>query len=146
MAERPMEGMMNVTLEKVKELVGSNTIIGDPIHTGDTTILPVSKVTFGFAGGGSDFGMKTAKELFGGGTGAGVSVTPVAFLVISKEGNVRTIQLSDSSSTVDRLLNKLPEIADWLSSNFVKKETAEAEPGVNTKAVDPIETPIDPVG
>ncbi len=126
MAERPMEGMMNVTLEKVKELVGSNTIIGDPIQAGETTILPVSKVTFGFAGGGSDFGARTTKELFGGGTGAGVSVTPVAFLVIGKDGNVRTIQLADSSSSIDRILNMLPEFADWLSANIGRKSAEKA--------------------
>lgn len=80
MAERPLEGMMSVTLDKIREMVGSNTIIGEPITLEGTTILPVSKVTFGFASGGSDFGAKTTKELFGGGSGAGVSVTPVAFL------------------------------------------------------------------
>ena len=70
MAERQLEGLMSVTLEKIKEMTGSNTIIGEPIVVDGATILPVSKVTFGFAGGGSDFGAKTTKELFGGGTGA----------------------------------------------------------------------------
>lgn len=124
MAERPIEGMMNVTLEKIKELIGTNTVIGDAITVGDTTILPVSKVTFGFGGGGSDFGAKTTKELFGGGTGAGVSVNPIAFLVI-KDGNVRTVQLADHASTVDRALNMLPEIVDKLS-NLVSKKDNEA--------------------
>lgn len=132
MAERPMEGMMNVTLDKIKDLVGSNTIIGDPIEVGETRILPVSKVTFGFAGGGSDFGTKSPKDLFGGGTGAGVSVTPVAFLVVNKDGNVRTVQLADSSSTLDRVLNMLPELVEGISTALSKKK--EEAPEVTVQA------------
>lgn len=124
MAERQLEGLMSVTLEKIKEMTGSNTIIGEPIVVDGATILPVSKVTFGFAGGGSDFGAKTTKELFGGGTGAGVSVTPVAFLIV-KDGSVRTVQLADPSSTVDRALNMLPELVDKLSGMLGRKESAE---------------------
>ena len=125
MAERPLEGLMGVTLDKIREMVGSNTIIGDPITVEGTMILPVSKVTFGFASGGSDFGAKTTKELFGGGSGAGVSVTPVAFLVI-RDGNVRTIQLADSNSTVDRALNMLPELVDKVSALLKKEEKKDA--------------------
>lgn len=123
MAERPLEGLMGVTMDKVREMVDSNTIIGEPIVVEGTTILPVSKVTFGFASGGSDFGTKTPKELFGGGSGAGVSVAPIAFLII-KDGNVRTIQLADSSSTVDRALNMLPELVDRLTA-FLNKSDKE---------------------
>ncbi|MDY4168198.1 MULTISPECIES: GerW family sporulation protein [Eubacteriales] len=130
MAERPLEGMMSVTLDKIREMVGSNTIIGEPITLEGTTILPVSKVTFGFASGGSDFGAKTTKELFGGGSGAGVSVTPVAFLVI-KDGNVRTIQLADHNSTVDRALNMVPELVDKLTGLLNKGEAAAADPAQN---------------
>ena len=96
-------------------------------------ILPVSKVTFGFASGGSDFGAKTTKELFGGGSGAGVSVTPVAFLVI-RDGNVRTIQLADSNSTVDRALNMLPELVDKLCALTAKKEAKAAPAGEDAPA------------
>ncbi len=124
MAERPLEGLMGVTLDKVRDMVSSNTIIGEPIVVEGTTILPVSKVTFGFASGGSDFGTKTPKELFGGGSGAGVSVVPVAFLIV-KDGNVRTIQLADSSSTMDRALNMLPELVDKLSV-FLNKDEKES--------------------
>ena len=81
MSEHPIQGLMDVTLEKIKSMVDSNTIIGNPINMADgTMILPVSKVTFGFASGGSDFPTKTSKELFGGGSGAGVSISPIAFL------------------------------------------------------------------
>lgn len=133
MAERPLEGLMGVTLDKIREMVGSNTIIGDPITVEGAMILPVSKVTFGFASGGSDFGAKTTKELFGGGGGAGVSVTPVAFLVI-RDGNVRTIQLADSNSTVDRALNMLPELVDKLCALTAKKEAKAAPAGEDAPA------------
>ena len=96
MAEHPIQGLMNVTMDKVRQMVDSNTIVGKPITTEDgTTILPVSKVSFGFASAGTDFDGKNAanKDLFGGGSGAGVNIQPVAFLVI-KDGCVRTIQLS----------------------------------------------------
>ena len=85
MAEHPIQGLMNVTMEKIHQMVDSNTIIGKPITTEDgITILPVSKVSFGFASGGTDFDGKNAanKDLFGGGSGAGVNIQPVAFLVI----------------------------------------------------------------
>ena len=124
---------MGVTLDKIREMVGSNTIIGDPITVEGAMILPVSKVTFGFASGGSDFGAKTTKELFGGGSGAGVSVTPVAFLVI-RDGNVRTIQLADSNSTVDRALNMLPELVDKLCALTAKKEAKAAPAGEDAPA------------
>lgn len=123
MAEHPIQGLMGVTMDKIREMVDSNTIIGKPIITADgTTILPVSRVTFGFGSGGSDFQGKNAanKDLFGGGSGAGVSIAPVAFLVV-KDGNVRTIQLSDTSNTVDRAITMIPELVDKLT-DLLKKE------------------------
>ena len=125
MADHTVQGLMGLTIDKVREVVDSDTIIGKPITTPDgTTILPVSKVTLGAASGGSDFTGQGAKSQFGGGSGAGVSVTPVAFLIV-KDGNVRTVQLADSSSTVDRALNMLPELVDKLSGMLGKKESAE---------------------
>jgi len=130
MAEHPIQGLMGVTMDKIKEMVDSNTIIGNPITTEDgTTILPVSRVTFGFASGGSDFSGKNSanKDLFGGGSGAGVSIAPVAFLII-KNGYVRTIQLSDTSNALDRALMMLPELVDKVNAaNEAKKEKKQAE-------------------
>ena len=74
MAEHPIEGIMGVTMEKIRQLVDANTIIGEPITVDGATIIPISRVTFGFASGGSDVGAKTNKQMFGGGTGAGVSI------------------------------------------------------------------------
>ena len=123
MAEHPIEGMMGVTMEKIRQLVDANTIIGEPITVDGATIIPISRVTFGFASGGTDFDGKNAanKDLFGGGSGAGVNIQPVAFLVV-KDGCVRTIQLSDGSNTIDRALTMLPELVDKVSALLKKEE------------------------
>ena len=124
MAEHPIQGLMNVTMDKIRQMSDSNTIIGKPIKTDDgTTILPVSRISFGFASAGTDFDGKNAanKDLFGGGSGAGVNIQPVAFLVI-KDGCVRTIQLSDSSNSIARALTMLPELVDKVSALLKKEE------------------------
>lgn len=132
MAEHPIQGLMGVTMEKIREMVDADTIVGAPINAAEgVTILPISKVTFGFASGGSDIGNKTNKDLFGGGGGAGVSISPIAFLVI-QNGNVRTIQLADHASTVDRALNMVPELVDKLSE-LLKKDKEEKPGGEATE-------------
>ena len=105
MAEHPIQGLMNVTMDKIRQMADSNTIIGKPIKTG------------------TDFDGKNAanKDLFGGGSGAGVNIQPVAFLVV-KDGCVRTIQLSDGSNTIDRALTMLPELVDKVSALLKKEE------------------------
>lgn len=123
MAEHPIEGMMGVTMEKIRRLVDSNTIIGEPITVEGATIIPVSRVTFGFASGGSDVGAKTDKQMFGGGTGAGVSIAPIAFLVVSG-GNVRTVQLVEHVTPVDSAINALPDLVDRISA-LLKRGGAE---------------------
>ena len=121
MAEHPIQGLMGVTIDKIREMVDTSTIIGDPIRVdAATTIIPVSRVTFGFASGGSDVAPKSEKQMFGGGTGAGVSVTPVAFLVISG-GNVRTVQLIEKVTAVDNAIASLPELVDKITA-MVKKD------------------------
>ena len=116
--------LMDVTMEKIRDMVDVETIIGDPITVGtDVTIIPISKVSYGFASGGSDVGAKTNKQMFGGGTGAGVSIAPIAFLVISG-GNVRTIQLVEHVSPVDSAINALPDLVDRISA-LIKKDKPE---------------------
>lgn len=123
MSEHPLQGLMDVALQRIKEMVDSNTIIGEPITMADgTLILPVSKVSFGFASGGSDFPSKTPKELFGGGSGAGVSISPIAFLVV-KDGNVKMLQLaSQETNATDRIINALPDVLDKLQDMFKKEK------------------------
>lgn len=131
MAEHPIQGLMGVTIEKIRDMVNAETIIGDPIHVDDTTIIPVSRVTFGFVSGGSDVGPSSNKQMFGGGSGAGVSVTPVAFLVVSNgsNGNVRTVQLVEKVSAVDNVIASLPELVDKVAA-LIKKE----KPGADAPA------------
>ena len=129
MAEHPIQGLMNITMDKVRQMADANTIIGKPIKTEDgTTIIPVSRISLGFGTGGSDFDGKNSanKELFGGGSGAGVSIRPVAFLVI-KDGMVRTVQLADPSNSIDRALNMLPELVDKLVSLIPDKKPEQPE-------------------
>ncbi len=118
--EHSMENIIEVALQKLKEISGSDTIIGSPISLGEgVTAIPVSKVSFGFAGGGSDFG-KPQNEKFGVGTGGGVTVTPIAFLVNGPEG-VRLMELMNpKGSTVDNIIRTAPDIVDRVSSLFKK--------------------------
>ncbi len=127
MAEHPIKSLMDVTMEKIRQMVDSNTIIGNPMNLADgTTVIPVSKVTFGFASGGSDLPTKNAKDLFGGGSGAGVTISPVAFLVVQPGGNVRLMQLTDTSNNIDRALSLMPEMMDKITT-LLKKEPKEQE-------------------
>lgn len=128
MAEHPIQGLMGVTIDKIREMVDTSTIIGNPIRVdAATTIIPVSRVTFGFASGGSDVAPKSEKQMFGGGTGAGVSVTPVAFLVISG-GNVRTVQLIEKVTAVDNAIAALPELVDKITAMVKKDKSDENAP------------------
>ena len=131
MAEKPVQEIMASSLEKIRDIVDSNTVIGSPIHTQDgTTILPISKVSFGFVSGGTDFATKTQKDLFGGAASAGGSVTPVGFLVI-REGSVKLMQLAEGGATVDRLINMMPEVIDRIEG-FVAKKTGKQDTTVKT--------------
>ena len=127
----PISDLMTETMSKIKEMVDVNTIIGNPIVAADgTTVIPVSKVSFGFGAGGSEFASKHAASgsplAFGGGSGAGVSVTPVAFLVVSN-GNVRTVQLVEKVSAVDNVIASLPELVDKVAA-LIKKDEKKEEP------------------
>ena len=119
MAEHPIQGLMGVTIEKIRDMVNAETIIGDPIHVDDTTIIPVSRVSFGFASGGSDVGPNSNKQMFGGGSGAGVTVSPVCFLVIGRDGSANILGINaQASDTVDRLVEMIPGAINKVS-NFV---------------------------
>lgn len=114
-------GILESTIEKVKDLVNVSTIIGEPIKVdGGVTIIPVSKVTYGFASGGSDFPSKSNKDLFGGGGGAGVTILPVAFLVIDAYGNVDVKHITAFDNAAERIVGLVPEMFDKVS-NAVNK-------------------------
>ncbi|MBP0959287.1 MAG: GerW family sporulation protein [Oscillospiraceae bacterium] len=112
MSEHPIKDLMGVSMEKIKEMVDVNTIIGTPIQSPDgTVIIPISKVSFGFASGGSDLPTKNTNELFGGGAGAGVSIQPLAFLVVSN-GDVKLLQMSVDAKLPNAIVNLVPEVFD----------------------------------
>lgn len=129
-------GILESTIEKVKDLVNVSTIIGEPIKVDNgVTIIPVSKVTYGFASGGSDFPSKSNQDIFGGGGGAGVTITPVAFLVIDAYGNVDIKHITAFDNAAERVVSLVPEMFDKVSSAINKnkmdriynKAVAEAE-------------------
>ena len=124
MSDHPINGLMDTTLEKIKQMVDVNTVIGEPIVTPDgTTIISVSKVVYGFASGGSEFANKQQPDarLFGGGGGAGVTITPVAFIAIS-HGDVKLLNVTMDNG--GQAIAMIPEIFDKVSGLF-KKDKAE---------------------
>ena len=122
----PLSDMMRTTMDKIHEMVDANTIVGQPITTPDgVTLIPISKVSFGFGSGGGDYG-KTAKENFGGSTAAGVKIDPVAFLVI-KDGATRVLPVAvPPVNTVDRIVEMTPDILDKVEKFFDKKQEKES--------------------
>lgn len=118
----PIESIMGVSMEKIREMVDVNTIIGEPISSPEgTTIIPVSKVSFGFASGGSDLPVAAA-EKFAGGAGAGVTVKPVAFIVIKSDGDVQLMELGGKSSPVEGVIDAIPGLIEKLKGMAAKKK------------------------
>ena len=125
MAEKSAGAILASTIDKIRDLVDTSTIIGEPIYAeGGTTIIPVSKVTYGFASGGTDFPSKSNKELFGGGGGAGVTITPIAFLVVNG-GEVTLKHITAYDNAAERVVNLVPEMFDKVTGlmNKTKKDT-----------------------
>ena len=120
-----VEGLMGVSVDKIRELVDANTVIGTPISIGDgITLIPVSKVSYGFASGGSDLPSKTNADLFGGGAGAGINITPVAFLTV-KDGEINLLPVVAKPDTMDRLVSLVPDAVNKVSDLFKKKDEKE---------------------
>ena len=126
--KHPINELMSTTMEQIKAMAEANTIVGEPIHTdGGITLIPVSKITCGFASGGTDFTGKNAaaKNNFGGGAGAGVSITPVSFVIVNGT-NVRILPVSPApASTVDRVVEMVPEMFDKVTDYIDKKKQGE---------------------
>lgn len=152
MAEHPIQGLMKVAMENIKEMVDVNTIVGDPVETPDgSVIMPISKVGFGFAAGGSEFygdieeagnnnstggGNNNADNAtvmlpFGGGSGGGVSITPIAFLVVNKLG-VKVVPLDNQTHIYERLIDSAPQVVEKIQSMLKNGKTAG-----NTGVTDP---------
>ena len=125
-----LPNMLEGTIAKIREMVDVNSVIGDPITTPDgITIIPVSKVSVGFGGGGSDYVSRNANKQenpFGGGAGGGIKVTPIAFLIV-KEGSVRMLPVAaPANTTTDRLVEQIPDTLDRIV-NFIDSRTKKKE-------------------
>ena len=124
--------LMEKTMSKIREMVDVNTIVGSPINTVDgITLIPVSKVSFGFAAGGSDFPTKKQKEdapdAFGGGSGAGVKIEPVSFLII-RDGSVRMISANaGEQNSEEKFIDAMPDIIDKVKEVLPKKKDGETD-------------------
>lgn len=141
MAEHPIEGLMTTAMESIKDMVDVNTIVGDAVQAPDgTVIIPISKVSFGFAAGGGEYNTdtggesdsgeeepkKTGKKLpFAGGSGAGVSINPVAFMVVG-QNQIKLLPVNINSS-VEKVLDLVPELFDKINETVRKKITVRKE-------------------
>ncbi len=121
MSESKIKGILDTTMEKLRTMVDAEVITGTPIEVGNITLIPVSRVSFGLATGGSDFPSKTGAELFGGGGGAGVTVVPVAFIVISGD-NVKMMPIYNDLNTVEKAISMTPELIEKAKELFSKNE------------------------
>ena len=127
MEKRPLSEFMETTMQKVREMVDANTIIGDPVETADgVKLIPVSKVTLGFAGGGGGNEKKQQSDSDFGGIGAGIKIDPVAFIVVKGE-NVKMMYIAPPpASTLDKVIDTAPDIIEKIS-DFIKERKEEKE-------------------
>ena len=147
MSEHPIQGLMTTAMENLKEMIDVNTIIGDPVETPDgSVILTVSKVGFGFAAGGSEFiidghnssnggnkeGSEKSKMPFGGGSGGGVSITPIAFLIVNSHG-VKMVHLDENTHLYERILDLAPQAVDKIQQMFSNKDQGNNNQGNNNQ-------------
>ena len=143
MDKHPIEGLMGEAMEHLRQMIDVNTIVGAPITTPDgTTVIPISKVAFGFGAGGSQFGAKTEEKkdeaLFGGGSGGGVSISPVAFLIVNSE-QIKLLPVKTSSTTTDKIIDLVPELIskfNKIANDYIDKR---AEAKANDTQSDAIE-------
>lgn len=127
----PISDLMATTMEKIRDMMDANTVVGKPIEAGGVTVIPVSKISLGYGSGGSDFSQKNQKpeqgNAFGGGAGMGVSITPVSFLII-KDGNVRVVSVEPPAPTaVERVMDMVPDVVDKVGTVVNKKISGKDE-------------------
>jgi len=121
MSEKNIGSIIDITMEKLRAMVDADTILGTPVTVEGNTIIPVSKVSFGLATGGSDFPAKAEKEVFGGGGGAGVSITPMGVIAMSGD-NIKFIPISNEVTNLDRALQMLPELIEKVKTFINEKK------------------------
>ena len=126
MSENAIKNILDTTMEKLKGMINADIITGNPIEIGGITLIPVSKVAYGLATGGSDFPTKSSAQVFGGGGGAGVTVSPIAFIVINGD-NVKMLPVYNELTTVEKAINMAPEIIEKAKELFPIKDSNTAE-------------------
>ena len=139
MGNHPIDNLMSTAMQNIKEMVDVDTIVGAPVETPDgSVIIPISRVGSGFAAGGSEFGKKEneSEAMFGGGSGGGVSISPVAFMVVG-QGQIKLLPIEQSGNPVDKILDMIPGIVDKVNEkiNQKKAEKAEKKKPVTVEAV-----------
>ena len=128
----PVSELMANTMQKIREMMDANTVVGKPIEVGGVTVIPVCKISIGYGSGGSDFSQKSQKpenpNAFGGGAGMGVNITPVSFLIVS-EGTVRVVAVEQPApTTVERVIDMVPNVVDKVTTMVGKKKDDEETP------------------
>ena len=121
MSDTNIKAIMDVTMEKLRAMVDADVVTGTPITVGEITLVPVSRVSFGLATGGSDFPSKNQQQLFGGGGGAGVTVTPVAFIAVSGD-SVKMMPIYNELTSLDKAINMAPELIEKVKELFPKNK------------------------
>lgn len=122
MSEHPIQGLMSTAMQNIKEMVDVNTIVGEAVESPDgSVIIPISKVSFGFAAGGSEFGKRIegSNSMFGGGSGGGVTISPVAFMVVG-QGQIKLMPIDSNASPVEKILEYVPELIDKVNKKIQK--------------------------
>ncbi len=128
MGNHPIDGLMSTAMQNIKEMVDVDTIVGAPVESPDgTVIIPISRVAFGFAAGGSEFGKKEneADAMFGGGSGGGVSISPVAFMVVG-QNQIKLLPIESSNSAVDKILDFIPAIVEKVNEKLNQRKASKA--------------------
>lgn len=119
-SEKNLESLVDVAMQKLRSIADGETVVGKPIVVGDTTIIPISSIKVGFATGGSDLPTKNPKDQFGGGTGGGVKIDPIAFITITN-GDVKLLQMTVNQSGSNAIINMVPDIVDKITGAINKK-------------------------
>lgn len=128
--KNPLSELMKTTIEHIKTMADANTIVGTPIHAEGVTLIPVSRMSFGVGGGGSEFTTKNvpSKENFGGGSAASAKLEPVAFLVVREDGSVKLLPVAPPpATTVDRVIETVPELVDKVTGFIEKQQEKKAQ-------------------
>lgn len=122
MGEHPINNLMSTVMENIKGMIDVDTVIGEPVETSNgTMIIPISKVGFGFAAGGSEIPSKTGDKSFGGGSGAGVSISPVGFLVVTPD-QIKMVPVSSGNTPIDKIIDYIPVAIDKVNDMINKKK------------------------